>query len=227
MRSSMRIFRPRPRACSRWAVAEATSRGRLLARVTVWWRSIPTRRAGDLFRAVTLGEFAEPDPFDAVVASLALHHVADLPGALDKIALLLRPHGRLVLNEHAVDRLDEPTARWYLDKRAQIRPGASRSLERCLRQWSEHHAELHGYAVMRQELDRRFTERFFAWMPYRYGELAGAVTEAEERALIGAGAIHATGFRYVGERSSPASAPAPDGQRTEEMGRGEQRPHEP
>jgi hypothetical protein len=37
-------------------------------------------------------------------------------------------------------------------------------------------------------------------MPYLYGELAGAVTEPEERALIDAGAIRATGFRYVGER---------------------------
>ena len=53
---------------------------------------------------------------------------------------------------------------------------------------------------MRNELDRRFTERFFAWVPYLYGELAGAVTDLEERALIDAGAIQATGFRYVGER---------------------------
>jgi hypothetical protein len=53
---------------------------------------------------------------------------------------------------------------------------------------------------MRQELDRRFIERFFAWMPYLYGELTGAVSERDERALIDAGVIQATGFRYVGER---------------------------
>jgi SAM-dependent methyltransferase len=160
----------------------------------------PDAPAGDLFRATTLEQFADPDPFDAVVASLALHHVTDLPGALDKIASLLRPTGRLIVNEHAVDRLDEPTARWYLEKRAEIGPGAPRSLEQCLHDWEEDHAGLHGYAAMRQELDRRFTERFFAWMPYLYGELTGAVTDLEERALIDAGAIQATGFRYVGER---------------------------
>jgi SAM-dependent methyltransferase len=160
----------------------------------------PDAPAGDLFRATSLEEFADPEPFDAVVASLALHHVADLRGALDKIASLLRPTGRLIVNEHAVDRLDEPTARWYLEKRAEIRPDAPRSLEQCLHEWEEDHAGLHGYAAMRQELDRRFTERFFAWMPYLYGELAGAVTDLEERALIDAGAIQATGFRYVGER---------------------------
>jgi SAM-dependent methyltransferase len=160
----------------------------------------PDAPAGELFRATSLEEFADPEPFDAVVASLALHHVADLPGALDKIVSLLRPAGRLMVNEHAVDRLDEPTARWYLEKRAVIRPDAPRSLEQCLHDWEEDHAGLHGYAAMRQEFDRRFTERFFAWMPYLYGELAGAVTDLEERALIDAGAIQATGFRYVGER---------------------------
>jgi SAM-dependent methyltransferase len=160
----------------------------------------PDAPAGDLFQAVTLEQFADPEPFDAVVASLALHHVADLPGALDKIVSLLRPTGSLIVNEHAVDRLDEPTARWYLEKRTVIRPDAPRSLEQCLHEWEEDHAGLHGYAAMRQELDRRFTERFFAWMPYLYGELAGAVTDLEERALIDAGAIQATGFRYVGER---------------------------
>jgi len=162
----------------------------------------PDAPSGHLFRATTLDEFAAPDPFDAVVASLALHHIPDLAGAIDKIASLLRPAGRLIVNEHAVDQLDEPTARWYLEKRAQIRPDAPRSLERCLREWEDDHAELHGYEAMRGELDRRFTERFFAWMPYLYGELAGAVTESDERALIDAGAIQATGFRYVGEAAA-------------------------
>ena len=159
----------------------------------------PDAPAGDLFRATSLEEFADPDPFDAVVASLALHHVVDLSAALDKVVSLLRPAGRLIVNEHAIDRLDEPTARWYLEKLAQIRLEAPRSLELCLHEWEAHHAGLHGYNAMCQELDRRFTERFFAWMPYLYGELAGAATETEERALIDAGAIQATGFRYVGE----------------------------
>jgi SAM-dependent methyltransferase len=166
----------------------------------------PDAPAGDIFRATSLEEFADPEPFDAVVASLALHHVADLPGGLDKVVSLLRPTGRLIVNEHAVDRLDEATARWYLEKRAEIRPDAPRSPEGCRRKWEADHADLHGYAAMRQELDRRFVERFFAWMPYLYGELAGAVSESEERALIEAGAIQATGFRYVGERQLTESA---------------------
>jgi SAM-dependent methyltransferase len=160
----------------------------------------PEAPEGDIFQAVSLEEFTGSGPFDAVVANRSLHHIADLGGALDKIARMLMPTGLLILREHAWDRLDEPTARWYLEHRATIDPKAPRSLEACFADWREDHSGLHGHAAMRAELDRRFVERFFAWMPYLYGELADAVEEAEERALIDAGVIRATGFDYVGER---------------------------
>ena len=54
--------------------------------------------------------FDEPGPFDAVVASLSLHHVHDLGVALDKLVRLLR--GPLILNEHAWDRLEPMTPEW-------------------------------------------------------------------------------------------------------------------
>jgi SAM-dependent methyltransferase len=159
----------------------------------------PQAPPGPIFRALPLEEFADPDRFEAVVANRSLHHIAGLAGALDKIAGLLRPSGRLILIEHACDRLDEPTARWFLEQRAKIEPGSSQSLEECLAEWREDHAGLHGYAAMREELDRRFTELLFAWMPYLYGELEGTNFESEERRLIESGAIQATGFQYVGE----------------------------
>jgi hypothetical protein len=65
--------------------------------------------------------------------------------------------------------------------------------------WRDDHAGLHGHAAMREELDRRFAARFFAWTPYLYGELGGAAHEQAERAMIQAGEIEAIGFRYVGE----------------------------
>jgi hypothetical protein len=48
--------------------------------------------------------------------------------------------------------------------------------------------------------DRRFAEPYFRWLPYHYGELGESSLKAEERRLIDAGEIEATGFRYVGER---------------------------
>jgi SAM-dependent methyltransferase len=158
----------------------------------------PRAPEGDIFEPVSLEDFADPGPFDAAVANRSLHHIADLSGSLDKVARLLRPGGRLIVYEHAWERMDEPTARWYLGRHAAAHPHAPRGLEDLLAKWEADHAGLHGYGDLRSELDRRFTERYFAWTPYLYGEL-GAEAEAEERALIDAGAIRATGFHYAGE----------------------------
>ena len=51
---------------------------------------------------------------------------------------------------------------------------------------------------MRAELERRFVERLFVWGPYLYPELDDDTLEADEHTAIEAGAINATGFRYVG-----------------------------
>ena len=160
----------------------------------------PAAPEGAIFQAVSLEEFADPAGFDAVVASRALHHIPDLAGALSKLHRLLVPDGRLILVEHAFERLDETTARWYLEKRRATDPGAPSSLQACLAEWEADHAGLHDYTAMRRELDRHFTERWFAWTPSLYLEL-GEAWEQEERRLIADGAIQATGFQYVGERS--------------------------
>ena len=158
----------------------------------------PAAPTGPIFQAVSLEEFADPGPFDAVVASRSLHHIHDLPGGLSKLHRLLAPCGPLIVVEHAFDRLDEPTARWYLERRRAKGPHAPTSLQACLAEWEADHADLHGYAAMRRELDLRFTERWFAWTPSLYLEL-GRALEDEELSLIET--IQATGFQYVGERS--------------------------
>jgi SAM-dependent methyltransferase len=162
----------------------------------------PDAPEGAIFQAATLEEFDDPGRFDAVVASRSLHHIPDLAGALSKIQRLLVPGGRIVVVEHAWDRLDDPTARWYFEqRRATHAHGAPGSLQACLEKWQADHADLHNYAALRGELDERFTERHFAWTPYLYCEL-GEAFEQEERRLIEAGAIKPTGFIYVGERGS-------------------------
>jgi hypothetical protein len=95
--------------------------------------------------------------------------------------------------------MDQRTAHWYLEQRAIIDPAAPASVESCLARWNADHAGLHGYEEMRTELDKRFSERFFAWTPYLYAEFGGAPVELEERALIDTGTIRAIGFSYVGE----------------------------
>jgi SAM-dependent methyltransferase len=158
----------------------------------------PQAPDGEIFERVSLEDFADPGPFDAVVASRALHHIPALHEALDKVADLLRAGGELIVHEHAWDRMNQSTARWYLRRRGAAGPDTPRSAQRFLADWEADHAGLHGYGELRAALDRRFRERWFTWTPYLYGELGGVEAEREERALIEAGEIQATGFCYVG-----------------------------
>src|SRR3954447_4743824 len=55
----------------------------------------PRAPEGERFRRVSLEEFEPDGTFGAVVARRSLHHIADLGGALDRIAALLEPGGLL------------------------------------------------------------------------------------------------------------------------------------
>jgi SAM-dependent methyltransferase len=164
----------------------------------------PQAPAGPIFRRVTLEKFDGPSGFAAVVASRSLHHLETLGAALDTISQLLEPGGHLVVNDFAWERADEPTVEWYYGQRdilaaARGEPDAA-PVEPPLVRWRREHGDLHRYDEMRPELDRRFGEQHLSWEPYFHHELAGAVSETLERGLIGAKAIRAIGFRYVGVR---------------------------
>jgi SAM-dependent methyltransferase len=166
----------------------------------------PEAPPGGIFRQVRLEDFDGSGRFDAVVASLSLHHIGDLGAAVDKIAELLKPGGLLVLNEWDRARFQGTTARWYFHQRqalaalgrehAEIEP----TFEKWWDEWRERRSEVHPYAAMRPELDRRFSELLLKWVPYLYGYRLGGELEPLERALIDSGEIEAVGFRYVGTR---------------------------
>ena len=126
----------------------------------------------------------------------------DLGTVLDKVAGLLRPCGRLIVHEHAWERMDERTAEWYLERRQVINPRTPASVESCLADWKADHAGLHGFAELRAALDQRFEERYFAWTTYLHSELGGAEVEREELDLIEARKIRPLGFNYVGETAA-------------------------
>ena len=52
-------------------------------------------------------------PFDVVLFSYALHHIAPLEQAVDQVRKLLAPGGRLILEEFAIERVDAATAAWF------------------------------------------------------------------------------------------------------------------
>jgi SAM-dependent methyltransferase len=165
----------------------------------------PRAPEGPIFRRVGIEEFSDDDGFDAVVASVSLHHLERLDAATDRIAGLLRPGGLLVVEEFAKERLAGTTARWYHRQRQSFvaaglndKP-ATDDVEAWLAEWHESHADVSPLADVRRAIDRRFAERHAEWGPYLYDHWLHDAVEPLERALITAGAIEATGFRYVGE----------------------------
>jgi SAM-dependent methyltransferase len=171
----------------------------------------PVAPEGPLFRRIPFEDFTEPGPFDAVVASLSMHHIVDLPRTAATVAALLVPGGRFILEEWDRDALrDEATARWYFHQRqaaaATVPPTEHEPLPTDFEAWRDawfaEHPELHGYAAMRAQLMTPFRERFFTRMPYLYRYGLHPSVEPLERALIEEGAIQATGFRWVGERAA-------------------------
>ena len=170
----------------------------------------PDAPEGPDYRRTEFERHQPPRPVDCVVTSLALHHVADLDEALDRLRDLLVPDGVLVVVEWSWERFDEATARWGFARLAPPAPGAEpgwlhrhreqwsasgQPWDRYLRGWAEQEG-LHPAEQILRGLDARFTRRFQAEHPYLFAHLA-ATSEAEEQAAIDAGEIRAVGTRYA------------------------------
>ena len=135
----------------------------------------PRAPEGPIFQRTTLEELRDEGPFDAALASLALHHVDDLDVALDKLHSLLRRDAPLVIRDFAWDLVDESTAVWDYERLGR---------EGGLAEWRAEHEHLHGFDAMRSALEARFRQRAFAWGPYLSEYEPSAGDAREERRLI-------------------------------------------
>lgn len=174
---------------------------------------------GSLFERVTIEEFVASEPFDAAVATVSLHHIADLGAAVAKIAGLVVPGGAFVVVEFAWDRFDEATAGWALKRllpgnedgwlarrrsewNAQVGGDDDSGFVEYLRRWAAS-MKFHSAEAMIEVCRSHFDEVQFEVWPYLYPELEG-VTREQEIAEIEAGRIQSTGFSFVGSaRSAP------------------------
>lgn len=160
----------------------------------------PEGPRGSIFQRVSLEEFVDTRPFEAVVANRSLHHIHDLAGALEKIRRLLRPGGVLILAEFGWEQMDETTAAWYVSRDAHSGDSASTAKE-FLDDWTAEHEGLHDSATLRQALERSFATSSFEWVPYiAENHLERPELMEEEQTLMQSGAINPIGFRYVGTR---------------------------
>jgi SAM-dependent methyltransferase len=156
----------------------------------------PDAPAGGIFRQVTLEEFESSAPFDAAVASLSLHHIADLEAAVDKVAAVLVPEGTFVVNEFGWERLDGRAAGWAAERLGDVDAPAVEA------QWEREHRGLHSGRAVLAALDRRFDRLRFDWVPYIARMLRQPDAEADEARAIAAKTVDPVGFRWIGRRSS-------------------------
>jgi SAM-dependent methyltransferase len=164
----------------------------------------PDPPAGAGVDRVAIGDFGPSGTFPAVIASRALHHIVDLDAALDRIVGLLDPGGVIVVHDFAWDRVVGVTARWLFEAvrgaSSDVRATAGGSFEQWYAAWLDDHADLHGFQRLVDGLDAHFSRRSLRWVPYLAAEYVDPGLEPTERALIEAGAIQASAFRYVALR---------------------------
>lgn len=157
----------------------------------------PDAPEGPPFRRETF-QAAAPSlgTFDAVVAGRMLHHVHPLDEAVE---LLTRLAPRLVVDEFAWEAIDPAAQAWYERRHAELTaaggaPGGPATLD----EWRWRHPGLHRSDAVLAALRERYRDLAFEPLPYLHRWL-GPAEEAAETALVEAGTIPATGWRWAGE----------------------------
>jgi SAM-dependent methyltransferase len=176
----------------------------------------PQAPEGPEYRRVPFEEYDSPLAFDAVVSVQALHHLANLDVACERIDGMLAPNAVLVVVEWAWERIDESTARWlfsqaptganpgWADAVRGDRHGSGLSWSESRDRWAGEHG-LHAWRAVESVLTTRFDTLVRTDAPSLFGDVV-EITEEVERAAIAANEIAATGVNWVGRRRTDASA---------------------
>jgi SAM-dependent methyltransferase len=148
--------------------------------------------------AIALADLAEPAAsFDAAVAVVSLHHVEPLRESLAVLADVVRPDGRLVVDEFDVARFDERAASWWAERRRELGREVPADLLGAAADLREH---LHPVSEIYELLEDWFELGPLTRGPYLHRwELDLEMRDDEERA-IEAGELDATGARFTGRR---------------------------
>ncbi len=164
--------------------------------------------------------------FDCVIFNRSLHHLSPLQETMAQVQRLLKPGGRIILQDYAFDRFDEQTACWlyqmqrllFLSGRYNADPAAlpeeAASIEALRTAWLSRAAEHHlkRFEEMLSVLHGACHECLFAWVPYLFVYIGNGIRHAApeqerelltflkgmEQYLIEHTAIQAVAFRFVG-----------------------------
>ena len=140
---------------------------------------------------------APPASFDAAVAVVSLHHVEPLEPSCAHLGTLVRPGGRLVVDEFDVAGFDARAAAWLSARRLELGRVAP---EHPAAMVADLRAHLHAVETIRAALSPAFALGPSATGAYLHRwDLAPGLQGAEE-AAIAAGRLPAVGVRFTGER---------------------------
>jgi SAM-dependent methyltransferase len=140
------------------------------------------------FTRATLEELESSPGFDAAVAVRSLHHVHDAGRALDNLRDAIRPGGRVVIFEFAIEHVDAAAERWL----------AAEGLPHPVTE-ADHH-DVIPLDRVRAELERRFRLLHAEPATYLAREAGREDLVPTEEIAIRAGELKPAGMRLVLER---------------------------
>ncbi len=162
------------------------------------------------------------EAFDAILFSRSLHHLHTPAAAMEKAHCLLKPQGCLLVEDFAVDAVDQRTAVWNYGIEALLQAAgllagvdAPPAITDALKRWQIDHTEHHDIAdspTMRAALRAHFEMVSEARVPYLYRYFLHELVADEqsamvarqlldwERELIACDGIEAVGLRWVAVR---------------------------
>jgi SAM-dependent methyltransferase len=148
----------------------------------------PDAPDGPEFIRGTLEEFEPASEFDAGVAVRSLHHLHDLDRALDNLRDAIKPAGRLILFEFAIENVDSAASRWL----------AAHGLPHPVSETNPH--DVIPVNRLRAALDLRFRPLLAEPATYLAREAGREDLVAVEEQSIQAGELKPVGMRLVLER---------------------------
>ena len=160
------------------------------------------------------------DAFDALLFTRSLHHVENLDASIARAVELLRPRGRVIVEDFAYSSADRGTILWFarhiasLGESGRLRHGRHELVDGLLassdahRTWHDLAPHVHPVDAIRSALAASLVLELDGDAPYLYRyvleatdeETAGQFLQAEREA-IGAGEIAPIGRRFVAARS--------------------------
>jgi SAM-dependent methyltransferase len=161
-------------------------------------------------------------PFDAVVFTSSLHHIAPLDAAIDRAHRLVSPGGLIVADDFDLDAPNAQTLRWYYDVQELLAAAELFPLDRVdppstglYQRWRGAHAHerIHTGVQMRRAIARRFDllDVHGAAYLYRYitrylpndarGTAIAQHVYNTERHGIASGTLAAVGLGIIGVRA--------------------------